>query len=76
MCGFSLVSLCGLLTAGASLVEHGLSSCGFMGLVPSHRVESSRPGIEPAPPALAGGFSTTGTAGKSEFSFFLKLTFS
>ena len=41
MCGFSLVSVCGLLIAVACLVEHGLSSCGFMGLVASHHVDSS-----------------------------------
>ena len=44
MCGFSLVLVCGLLLAVASLVEYGLSSCGFMDLAASQHMESSQTG--------------------------------
>ena len=71
-----LVAACGLLSSGVWALKHmhwgsvvvacGLScpaACGI--LVP-------RPGIEPASPALEGGFLTTGPPGKSpELLFFL-----
>ena len=73
----SLIVVRGLLIAVASLVALGLSSCGswalergFSSLV--HGLSCSvacgifpGSGIEPVFPALAGGFLTTGQAGKS-----------
>ena len=61
VCGFSLSS-CGAQApgrVGSVVVAHRLSCPGACGiLVP-------RPGIEPASPALEGGFFTTGPPGKS-----------
>ena len=40
-------------------LELGPSLCGALGLVAPRHVESSRPGVQPVYPALAGGFLTT-----------------
>ena len=57
--GYSLVGMCGLLTAVASLaVEHGLRSFGGMWNPPGPR-------IEPMSSALAGRLLTTGPPKKS-----------
>ena len=56
---------CGLQHAGSLIEAHGLSypaACGI--LVP-------RPGIEPASPALEGGFFTAGPPGKSPDTYIL-----
>ena len=69
--GYSLVTVCGLLTVAASLVaEHGLygwqasvvAACGLSSLV---RWNLPRAGIGPVSPALAGRPLTTGPLGKS-----------
>ena len=50
----------------ASVVEaHGLSGCGSRASLLRGMWDLPRPGIEPVPPALAGGFSTTAPPGKS-----------
>ena len=59
-----------VLTAVASLVaEHGLHSTGSGCGPRAHFLHGTQhlsgPAIEPASPALAGGFSTTGQPGKS-----------
>ena len=84
VCGFSLCScgtqapgcmgsvVCGvqallLRHASSAVLVHGLNcpaACGI--LVP-------RPGIEPASPALEGGFFTTGPPGKSQASIHMLL---
>ena len=61
----------GLLTAAASLVEHGLQACGLSSFVKGlsclvlRMWDLPRPGIQPTSPALAGRFLKTGPPGKS-----------
>ena len=59
--------VCWFLIAVASLVAvHRLSSCVALAYLPCSMWDLPRPGIKPMPPALAGGFFTTGPPGKSE----------
>ena len=67
---YSLVVVCGLLTAVASLVgEHGLlcslKSCGTRAELLLGLWDLLGPGIEPMTPALSGGFFTTDPPEKS-----------
>ena len=63
--GLSLVVVCGLLTAVASLVvKHRLSSCGTRAHLLCDVWDLPRPEIEPLSPALAGGFYTAEPLGK------------
>ena len=64
--GCSLVAVRALLIRVASLVvEHRPSSCGAWAQLPRGMWDLPRPGMQPVSPALAGGFLTTGTPGKS-----------
>ena len=58
-----------LLIVVASLVaNYGLSSCGTQAYLPRGMWNFPGSGIKPVFPALAGGFLTIGSAGKSHFS--------
>ena len=83
--GHRLVAVCGLLIAVASSLflfffcrtqppgRVGFSGCGAQAYLPRSAWDlSSRPGIEPGSPALAGGFSTPGPPGESQTFFFFK----
>ena len=67
---------CGLLTAVASLVEHGLqgmcglSSWGGMAYLPRGMWNLPRPGINPMSSVLTVGFLTSGPPGKSDFTLY------
>ena len=67
------IAVCGPLTISASLVaEHRLqtrrlSSCGSQAQLLCRMWDLPKPGLEPASPALAGGFSTTAPPGKPLF---------
>ena len=66
---YSLTVVCGLLIAAASPVaawalEHRLSSCGTAAYLLCGTWDLPRTGIEPASPALGGGFFTTEPPGK------------
>ena len=69
-CGPLFIAVRGPLTIVASLVaEHRLqtrrlSSCGSQAQLLRGMWDLPRPGLEPAPPALAGRFSTTAPPGK------------
>ena len=66
--GYSPVALLGLLIAVASLVAlgcMGFSSCSTQALLVQGMWTLPGPGIEPASPALADRFLTTGPPGKS-----------
>ena len=74
--GYSLVKVCRLLIAVASLVLEYGSRCAGSVVVSLHRLSCflgmwalSGPGIEPVSPALAGRFLTTGPPGKSHTPF-------
>lgn len=54
-----------LWQAGATLHRNAQASHLSGSLVALYRMESSRPGIEPLSPALAGGFPSTVAPGKS-----------
>lgn len=45
-------------------LDHGLSGCGTWALLPGGMWDLLEPGMEYLPPALAGGFATTGPAGE------------
>ena len=53
------------LVAGHRLQTRRLSSCGSWAQLLCGMTRSSRPGLEPVSPALAGRFSTTAPPGKS-----------
>ena len=64
--GYSLVAVHALLIKVASpVVERRPSSCGAWAQLPRGTWDLPRPGMQPVSPALAGGFLTTGTPGKS-----------
>ena len=72
--GYSLVAVHRLLTVVASLVvEHGLQCLGSVAMVHGPSCHSmwnlAGPRMEPVSPALAGRFLTTGTPGKSYYTF-------
>ena len=73
------IAVRGPLTVVASLVaEHRLqmcrlSSCGSRAQLLRGMWDLPRPGLEPVPPALAGGFSTTEPPGKPQELVFFKL---
>ena len=72
--GRSLVGEHRLLTVVASLVvEHGLQCLGSVAMVHGPSCHSmwnlAGPRMEPVSPALAGRFLTTGTPGKSYYTF-------
>ena len=66
-CG--LLSSCGVQAPermDSVIVAHRLSSCGLRVLLPcACGILGPQPGIEPASPALEGGFLITGPQGKS-----------
>ena len=70
------ITVCGPLTIAASLVEEHrlqmrrLSSCGSRAQSLRGMWDLPRPGLEPAPPALAGRFSTTVPPGKPCITFY------
>ena len=85
--GHRLLAVRGLLLAVASSLflfffcrtqppgRVGFSGCGAQACLPRSTWDlSSRPGIEPVSPALAGGYSTPGPPGKSQTFFFLTPT--
>ena len=53
------------------VVAHGLSRYGLQAWLPLGMWNLPRPGMEPMSPALAGGFLTTGPAGKPHWVLFL-----
>ena len=70
--GFSLVAVRGLLIAVASLVVgHRLEacSCSLWAQLLHGMWNPPRPGVEPMSPALAGGFLSTASPGKSKSRF-------
>ena len=73
--GYSLLAMCRLLIAAASLIaEQGLKSLGSVVVVhglSGPEIWGSLPGpwIEPASPALQGAFLTTGPPGKPHSDF-------
>ena len=67
----SVVVACGLSSYGLWALEHRLSSCGARALLLRGMWDLPGPGLEPVPPALAGGFLTTAPPGKSMSGFFL-----
>ena len=56
---------CGLSSCGSRALEHRLGSCGTRAQLLRGMWDLPGPGIEPASPALAGGFLTTVPPGKS-----------
>ena len=69
-----------LSSCSSSALERRLNSCGNAGLVVLWHValglvESSRPGVEPVSPALAGGVLFTLSPGKSSTKYFKKVDF-
>ena len=84
VCGIFCCGMWDLLLRHAGFRAHGLSSCGTWALEHVGSVVAAcglswpvecgilvpRPGIEPASPALEGGFLTTGPPGKSLFLYF------
>ena len=75
------IAVCGPLTIAAFLVsEHRLqmrrlSSCGSRAQLLHGMWDLPRPGLEPVPPALAGGFSTAAPPGKPLNSSLTTLSF-
>ena len=70
--GYSLVTVCGLLFAVASLwstgsTEHGLQQLQHTGLAAPQHMDLPEPGIELVSPAFAGGLLATGPPGKSSY---------
>ena len=61
----SVVVAHGLSSCGARALERRLSSCGTRALLLCDMWDLPGPGLEPASPALAGGFLTTEPPGKS-----------
>ena len=61
----SVVVARGLSSCGSQAPEHRLSSCGARAQLLHGMWDPPGAGLEPVPPALAGGFSTTVPAGKS-----------
>ena len=61
---------CSLNSRGMRGLEHRLSSCGAWASVLRGMWDLCGPGLEPASPALAGGFLTTAAPGKSHLGFF------
>ena len=68
----SVVVACGLSSCGLRALEHRLSSCGARAQLLRSMWDLPGPGLEPVSPALAGGFLTTVSPGKSLQSCFLK----
>ena len=60
----SVVPAGGLNRCDFRALEHRLSSCGTWALLPGGMWDLLEPGMEYLPPALAGGFATTGPAGE------------
>ena len=60
----------GLSSCGSWALEHRLSSCGTWAQLLRSMWDLPRPGIQPASPALAGGFLTTALPGKSQIAYF------
>ena len=65
-CGFSCCGARALGTWVSVAVARGLSSCGSRAQLLHSMWGLPGPGLEPAPPALAGGFLTTVPPGKSQ----------
>ena len=61
----SVVVARGLSSCGSQALEHGPSSCGTLALLLCGMGDLPGPGLEPMSPALAGGFLTTATPGKT-----------
>ena len=55
----------GLSGCGSLALEHRLNSCGAWAWLLCSLWDPPGPGLEPVPPALAGGFFTTEPPGKS-----------
>ena len=55
----------GLSSCGSRALEHRLSSCGTRAQMLRGMWDLPGPGLEPASPALAGGFLTTAPPGKT-----------
>ena len=70
--GYSLVAVQELLIVVASfVVKHGLRSCRARAWLHCGLGDLPGPGIQTVSPALAGGFLTTGPAGKSTQASFI-----
>ena len=63
----------GLMSCGSRALEHRLSSCGVRALLLHVMWDPPGSGLEPMPPALAGGFPTTAPPGKPS-TYFLNQT--
>ena len=61
----SVVAAHGLSSCGSRALERRLSSCDARAYLLHGMWDLPGPGLEPVPPALAGGFLTTAPPGKS-----------
>ena len=61
----SVIVAHGLSSCGSRALEHRLSSCGARAQLLRSMWDLPGPGLKPMSPALAGGFLTTATPGKS-----------
>ena len=68
----SVVVAHGLSSCGSQALERRFSSCGARAYLLCGMWDLLGPGLEPAPPALAGGFLTTAPPGKSQACIFFK----
>ena len=66
----SVVVACRLSSCGSRALEYRLSSCGTWAQLLRGMWHHPGPGLEPLSPALAGGFLTTVSPGKSLFFFY------
>ena len=65
----------GFSSCGSQALERRLSSCGTRALLLRDMWDPPGPGLEPVPPALAGGFLMTAPPGKSPWQLFCNIPY-